>query len=72
MDCKAAGLTDKTTGGLMSKAEKGVLKGPHKKTDRVAAALELMSEDALKKKIEELKKSGTRMEFCVYVYVFRD
>ena len=59
-ECKEAGLSDKTTGGMMSKAERGVLQGPHKKTDRVAATLELMSEDALKKKIDELKKSGKR------------
>ena len=59
-ECKEAGLSEKTTGGLMSKAEKAVIKGPHKKTDRVMASFELMSDEALQSKIDELKKSGER------------
>ena len=58
MECKEAGLSDKATTGLMSKAERALIKAPHKKTDRVLAAFELMSEDALQKKIDELQKSG--------------
>merc|ERR1712142_458832 len=57
-ECKEAGLSEKTTGGLMSKAEKAVIKGPHKKTDRVMASFELMSDEALQNKIDELKQSG--------------
>ena len=60
MEAKDAGLSDKTTGGLMSKAERGLIKGPHNKTDRILATFELMSEGALRKKIEELKKSGEK------------